>query len=733
MAGIHSWGTARVWPAISREIVAIKLVDLQNNPIYATGISFDDGNLIEECAKNALSGKNQFIFPEDSGNLYTIIATPVHVNNHIGAVLLLSVDDYPENIGIKSAVTKPVLLASLLISIWAISVIAFLFWIRKRLDFKQQINWLQYRLINPETDSSETIIEEGLGEITRVFAIKAGTVYVKNPFSGEFEMAAYYPMPDKGGQKRVAVNFEPGDPRLQSAIYNKIVIYDKITKRPISIKELRSFGDAVNIAIPMVSNNESFGIIVFTVEGRNRVMARQLTDISQTINIFSKSVFTALDNEQKTVNNKNLLYILDIIEAIASSDFLKAALGKISEKVASTPGVTYCNILLMDEKNKRLLLAAEAVSGEGLSFKPENIFVDLDEMPAHKIAMISGQSQVIQADEVDRMFNSKHDLYKPDEKGGMIHIIPLITGSVRIGCFSIGTIEETEDLFDRKEFFDNIAHYLSLILKNILRYSEMKKSFEQLRATHNKQIKLAKFSVVSELARGISSNLDSVIHSIEDDLNKIKESDKFSSEIQSIESQIQRYKLMLIKLNEFLTERTAGKYHQLELAQTLIRMKMRIKEDAANWDINQEKIRIVILNSGSGQIFGDEGELYSAVLNVIKNAAEAMPYGGDILLESKIEGKQAILEISDQGSGMNSSEMERIFEPFFTTKQGYTRGLGLSIAQRILILHNGEIEVISNPGKGSKFIFKFPLIDPEQTALYSSNMKTSTGISLSPQ
>ena len=90
----------------------------------------------------------------------------------------------------------------------------------------------------------------------------------------------------------------------------------------------------------------------------------------------------------------------------------------------------------------------------------------------------------------------------------------------------------------------------------------------------------------------------------------------------------------------------------------------------------------------------------------------------------------AVLEIKDQGSGMNESEIRNIFQPFFTTREGLARGLGLSIAHRIIILHNGKLDVESEPGRGSTFCVRIPLIAPEQTALYSIKKKSSGAVPL---
>jgi signal transduction histidine kinase len=94
-------------------------------------------------------------------------------------------------------------------------------------------------------------------------------------------------------------------------------------------------------------------------------------------------------------------------------------------------------------------------------------------------------------------------------------------------------------------------------------------------------------------------------------------------------------------------------------------------------------------------------------MNLMINAVQAMPEGGDlaVVLERGTEG--AIVSIRDTGIGIPHSDLERIFDPFYTTKDSGT-GLGLVIASNIMQANGGYITVESEPGKGSTFRLCFP-------------------------
>jgi signal transduction histidine kinase len=84
-----------------------------------------------------------------------------------------------------------------------------------------------------------------------------------------------------------------------------------------------------------------------------------------------------------------------------------------------------------------------------------------------------------------------------------------------------------------------------------------------------------------------------------------------------------------------------------------------------------------------------------------------MPSGGEIHLQVSNESAFAVLTVGDTGAGIPKTHFERIFEPFYSTKSGGT-GLGLATVARIVDDHRGNIDVDSEPGRGTVFTVRFP-------------------------
>ena len=104
----------------------------------------------------------------------------------------------------------------------------------------------------------------------------------------------------------------------------------------------------------------------------------------------------------------------------------------------------------------------------------------------------------------------------------------------------------------------------------------------------------------------------------------------------------------------------------------------------------------------------DRGLVRQAILNLLVNARQAMPKGGDLLLRTSLDGAHAVVEVTDTGAGMSPEVLARCFDAYFSTKTGGT-GLGLSMARRIVEEHGGSIEVWSEVNRGTRFTVRLPV------------------------
>jgi signal transduction histidine kinase len=126
--------------------------------------------------------------------------------------------------------------------------------------------------------------------------------------------------------------------------------------------------------------------------------------------------------------------------------------------------------------------------------------------------------------------------------------------------------------------------------------------------------------------------------------------------------------------------------------------------------LRKQRVRVELqLDSTLSKILADTEKLKQVFVNIIVNAAEAMPAGGKLLITTKEADNIIIISFSDTGEGIPTADKLKIFDPFYTTKSTGT-GLGLSISYQSIQLHGGTIDVYSDLDKGSTFIINLPVI-----------------------
>ena len=111
---------------------------------------------------------------------------------------------------------------------------------------------------------------------------------------------------------------------------------------------------------------------------------------------------------------------------------------------------------------------------------------------------------------------------------------------------------------------------------------------------------------------------------------------------------------------------------------------------------------------GGALIDGDSDQLRQILINLIQNAADAMPSGGALKITTQTDKNHLELKVSDTGEGIPKELLTKIFEPFVTTKAKGT-GLGLAMVRSMIEAHHGTIHVESQPGQGTVFTLKLPL------------------------
>lgn len=142
-------------------------------------------------------------------------------------------------------------------------------------------------------------------------------------------------------------------------------------------------------------------------------------------------------------------------------------------------------------------------------------------------------------------------------------------------------------------------------------------------------------------------------------------------------------------------------FKNIQIAELLQRIETLVRPDA-----EREEIKLVFNCESDYQLSCDTDQIEMVLINLIKNAMEAIESNGKVEVRAYKENQERFVQVKDNGTGMVSEAIEKVFIPFYTTKKT-GQGIGLSLSKQILQSHNGDLTVKSTLGEGSIFRLEF--------------------------
>ncbi|MBI5583769.1 MAG: hypothetical protein HY892_08080 [Deltaproteobacteria bacterium] len=237
--------------------------------------------------------------------------------------------------------------------------------------------------------------------------------------------------------------------------------------------------------------------------------------------------------------------------------------------------------------------------------------------------------------------------------------------------------------------------------------AEVERKAEELKKSQEKLIHAERLAAVGSMASHVSHEIKNPLIAVGGLAQQLKRSpnltDKDQNKLELIIGEIRRLETMLIEVRDF-TRPTIPHKRKTALS-TLIREIMALFSP-----VMQEK-RIACqtqLDPRLPDFYFDPDQVKQVLMNLVKNAVEAMPNGGQLFLRTSQEQEQALVEIADTGEGIEKENLGQLFRPFYTTKKKGT-GLGLAVSYKIIHDHNGDIQVESEEGRGTRIIVQLPL------------------------
>lgn len=284
---------------------------------------------------------------------------------------------------------------------------------------------------------------------------------------------------------------------------------------------------------------------------------------------------------------------------------------------------------------------------------------------------------------------------------------PLITHNQLIGILLL-TLEAPRRLprGEDLEVLDRLAHQAALALENATLYEMQRLRLERL----NRAERLA---TAGQLAAGAAHEIRNPLTAIRSTMQYLERGLENPEHREMIRGLLEEADRIGRTLDDLLQLTREGSFEPRSIdAGAVLERTLALVEKQA------EQQGVVIRRRLPGaplEIHGDPDRLRQLFLNLLLNALQAMPEGGELAVRGELMepvygaagGAWVQIEISDTGGGIPPEALERIFDPFYTTKSEGT-GLGLTISHRIVERHEGEIRIDTQPGRGTTLLLRFP-------------------------
>lgn len=247
---------------------------------------------------------------------------------------------------------------------------------------------------------------------------------------------------------------------------------------------------------------------------------------------------------------------------------------------------------------------------------------------------------------------------------------------------------------------------------------KMAMDIERLQSLNEKLARAERLAAMGTLAAGVAHEVNNPLASISSLVQMLRSqssSDTATKEkLDLISTQIERITRVTRDLTDFARVRPAarGSVSINEIVESSLRL---ASFDSAFQELEVRKE----LDPDIAPLHADGDQLQQVILNLLLNSRDSMPQGGVLGISTITENGEVVVEIADNGTGIDETTRKQMFDPFFTTKPaGKGTGLGLAVCYGIVTAHGGRIEVESNPNGGSVFTIRLPAtIRPKNSVL----------------
>jgi len=552
-------------------------------------------------------------------------------------------------------------------------------------------------VIHSTLDSQEAL-QLIVSEAVRLMNAASGSVVLVNPTTGIMEISASQNLPSMA--KRLKLRVGEGITGWVARTGRPACVGD-VTQDPRYVSVRR--GVKSELAVPLEVEGEIRGVLNVDSDRANAFTTEHQTLLQELAVQAAKVIHKTWLYEQLRLKVHLFETLASVSRTINSTLNLDEALRAITSEACGLMRARMCSLMMLDESREWLDLRASYGAGEVYVKKPRLTVAE------SLLGVVVRRRKPLQVANVQ--VSSRYQNVEVARREGLVSLlsVPLLFAGQAIGTLSVYTSRPYHFSNEEVSILSALAELSAIAIEKARLYERIVDVEEQLRQNE----KLSALGLLAaEVAHEIRNPLTVMkllYHSL--DL-KFPESDPRSKDTRIIEAKIEHLNKIVEQILDF-ARTTEPKLAPVNLNELVDELGLLVRHKLAN-----QNVRLVRdLQSDLPLIQGDAPQLEQVFLNLILNAAEAMPEGGTLTIRSRGVTPPAMsqnaphvtVEFKDTGVGMSEEVQRGAFTAMLATTKAKGTGLGLAIVGRIIETHRGTLGIKSRPGKGTTIRIDLPL------------------------
>jgi len=553
----------------------------------------------------------------------------------------------------------------------------------------------------------KVILQKIIKSAIELLRVESGSIALWDNRKQNYAIAIVHGFPDSLIGKEISLS---SSGVLREVIQKKSpILYQDYDQHPYRMRELDDYHFKEVLGVPLIVREMVIGAMAVGTSDPYKHF--QQNEIDLLFN-FAHQAAIAIGNaklyEDSLAKIKQLAILYEVGKALSSTLDLDELLKKALELLREQWGYALCGIFFLDRKKDELYI--KQVSGRDFEeVKDMRFRVGVDGI----VGWVAKTGEPLYVPDV-----SKDPRYiRGSPEGKSEATFPLKVRNQLIGVLDIESSElrgfDEEDL----KVLSSFASQVSISIENAQLFSDLKKTLEELKQAQDQIVQAEKLRAMGEMASGVAHDFNNLLAVILGNIQLLLHQldhlrpEEIRERLRVIEQSSNDGAETIRRIQEFTGVKRDKEFTLLpvnEIIEEVINITQpRWKDQAQKKGIQIELIRKF---GEVPSVLGNPSELREVFTNIIFNAIDAMPEGGQLTVSTQSQSEGWVeVSISDTGIGMTEEVRKRVFDPFFTTKGVTSSGLGMSVSYGIIKRHGGEILIESEPGRGTKFVLHLPM------------------------